>query len=1314
MRRSFPNISFSLMVGIGGGAPGPPSNDSRNDIRLGDVVVSCPTVDSGGVLQYDFGKTVRDGKFIQTGTLNKTCTQLRTGISALRARHQMTESEVPLYIAAMLQSKEKMRKKFSHPGLEHDELFRADYDHAEDESSCGNCDRGALLLRVPRADKNPVIHYGLIGSANQVMKHGLTREKLRLEKGITCFEMEAAGLMDSLPCLVVRGICDYADSHKNKMWQPYAATTAAAYAKEILSVIPAAEVASTSYMNTTYRALRSCIPELSLEQMIQFLPTIGQSQYISKLRNVDPADPKFAWVFKNSDYKCWRSKNTSLILSLSTPTGHYLSPVSSYIVRQEEQAKLPVLYCFCSYLSDDLLEKRLYTNVINMTLVNVVIYTLLEQVLCISPPEKSALIMRYFINIQLQETFKEQQILDWMVHGSDNESILQNFRSLLGKTATKDLLNTFQIAVEYLKPPPFMIVLDRVDKLNQINNMFHLVTLINNLHQQNSGVKVLLVGPETSQISGLPGGSLCIEFDKERQECISSLYFDNTRYEKISAEHSGSFEWIWTHKEYKSWSASEISGLLYIQGKPGSGKSTLTKYFDFHLLSRDSTAKQAIVAKFFYSYREGELQRSHYNMLLSILYDILNQEEAFFYHKFQTEYRIHRRFKMKWDYASLKRILSSLQDYTLAKRLYLVIDAVDESEQEDRRDILTLLYDLCSKAKTCDVKIFIASRPVQQLEILNGQYISFIKLQDETTSDISNFTHALLHGLNLEQVIKYILDHAQGVFLWVKLVGEELLILHENGDSERDIFKRLVQLPTELEELYILMLNKMRENKSYIAYGLKMFRFVLFARRPLTVNELLHSLGIPDDTESDLVFFSDDSFEERIPSSERIIISSGGNFIEIKQRTDGQRVVQVIHQTALEFLCDPFGVVASSEYRIEREHAHFCIALTCMRYLRICAINTSRLEGPPFSDRWLPEHYEYYAQYLEKRPLASYASCYLRDHINSCREYVQDNSGIQHLAAQLSIEWINDPFNFLLDSWIDLNGAMVNSKAISKKLLFTSVMGELNIAAETLIAVGIDINIADAFGRTPLSWAAGNGQEAAVKFLLRNHANYAQDNAGKTPFSWAAGNGHEGVVKLLLEYGADYEAKDLTKRTPLSWAAGNGHESAVELLLQHCADYKTRDVTELTPLLWAARNGHEGVVKLLLQHGADYEARDLTKRTPLLWAADNGHESAAQLLLQHGADYKTRDVTEQTPFSWAAGNGHEGVVKLLLEYGADYEAKDSIMRTPLSWAAGNGHESVVKLLLQHGANYKAKDLIERTPLLWAVGNGHKGVVRLLL
>jgi len=74
------------------------------------------------------------------------------------------------------------------------------------------------------------------------------RDKLRKDLGILCVDMEAAGRMDEFSCLVIRGICDYADSHKNKIWQPYAAATAAAYAKELLYIIPTRQIADDIQM----------------------------------------------------------------------------------------------------------------------------------------------------------------------------------------------------------------------------------------------------------------------------------------------------------------------------------------------------------------------------------------------------------------------------------------------------------------------------------------------------------------------------------------------------------------------------------------------------------------------------------------------------------------------------------------------------------------------------------------------------------------------------------------------------------------------------------------------------------------------------------------------------------------------------------------------------------------------------------------------------------------------------------------------------------------------------------------------------------
>jgi len=146
----------------------------------------------------------------------------------------------------MLDKYPLMAKDCTYPGVSHDRLFNATYAH-EHGPTCQHCHPLQLVSRKERRDTNPQIHYGTIGSANAVIKDSATRDRLKRDLNIICVEMEAAGLMDTFPCLVIRGICDYADSHKNKQWQPYAAAVAAAYMKELLLIIPAREVVQASH-----------------------------------------------------------------------------------------------------------------------------------------------------------------------------------------------------------------------------------------------------------------------------------------------------------------------------------------------------------------------------------------------------------------------------------------------------------------------------------------------------------------------------------------------------------------------------------------------------------------------------------------------------------------------------------------------------------------------------------------------------------------------------------------------------------------------------------------------------------------------------------------------------------------------------------------------------------------------------------------------------------------------------------------------------------------------------------------------------------
>jgi nucleoside phosphorylase len=239
MLHSFPNVRIGLMVGIGGGAP-----SQKHDVRLGDIVVSAPRDTNGGVFQYDFGKTIQKQSFQITGFLSPPPAVLRAAVSGLKAQYESDGHRLEETVSSILEKKPRLQRKYKRPETNSDRLYQSGVTHyLNDSSNCtAVCGDGPskTVFRPERAkdEDNPAIHYGLIASANQLMKDATVRDTLAAEKDVLCFEMEAAGLMNHFPCLVIRGICDYSDSHKNKEWQGYAAMVAAAYAKNLLYRIP--------------------------------------------------------------------------------------------------------------------------------------------------------------------------------------------------------------------------------------------------------------------------------------------------------------------------------------------------------------------------------------------------------------------------------------------------------------------------------------------------------------------------------------------------------------------------------------------------------------------------------------------------------------------------------------------------------------------------------------------------------------------------------------------------------------------------------------------------------------------------------------------------------------------------------------------------------------------------------------------------------------------------------------------------------------------------------------------------------------------
>ena len=239
MQYTFRKLRFGLLVGIAGGVP-----ESGKDIRLGDVVISKGDGKSGGVVAHDRGKSTNAG-FESRPFLNGVPEVLRNAFSELESRLIDQDSKIATYLSEAV-GKNSRFSTFERPTSLSDDLFASNYPHVDlMDKTCSACLKDHIKKRSPRTE--PQIYFGIVASGNQVIKNTAERARIHTaHPGVLAIEMEAAGLMDVFDCATIRGICDYADSHKNDGWHRYASATAAAAAKEVLEIIPVALVVATS------------------------------------------------------------------------------------------------------------------------------------------------------------------------------------------------------------------------------------------------------------------------------------------------------------------------------------------------------------------------------------------------------------------------------------------------------------------------------------------------------------------------------------------------------------------------------------------------------------------------------------------------------------------------------------------------------------------------------------------------------------------------------------------------------------------------------------------------------------------------------------------------------------------------------------------------------------------------------------------------------------------------------------------------------------------------------------------------------------
>lgn len=249
---SYTGIELALVVGICGGTPQP---SKSQDIFLGDVIIS------DSVIEYGFGRQYPGGFQRKTGvkdTLPRPSREIRTLLNGLRTEN--TGIELQNQAEQYLRVLQQKGAKWSHPKVD-DVVFKASYIHKHSdytplgmcscfggaspdqiceealEADCDGlgCDKGQIIRHREVLEAIPTsIHIGPVVSADTVMKSGQHRDEIVKKEKAIGFEMEGAGVWDNIPCIIIKGVCDYADSHKNKLWQAYAAATGASVMKAFL------------------------------------------------------------------------------------------------------------------------------------------------------------------------------------------------------------------------------------------------------------------------------------------------------------------------------------------------------------------------------------------------------------------------------------------------------------------------------------------------------------------------------------------------------------------------------------------------------------------------------------------------------------------------------------------------------------------------------------------------------------------------------------------------------------------------------------------------------------------------------------------------------------------------------------------------------------------------------------------------------------------------------------------------------------------------------------------------------------------------
>lgn len=855
---------------------------------------------------------------------------------------------------------------------------------------------------------------------------------------------------------------------------------------------------------------------------------------------------------------------------------------------------------------------------------------------------------------------------------------------------------------------------------------------------------------------------------------MSLLYSTNLEDYKTQLPKpvDGTCSWILNDPKYRSWIESDETGLLWVTGEPGCGKTMLSVYLTEHLMV---TPKAQTTSQVFYFFCDDKIttQRSAKDIVRSILHQI-----------FQQHRKLIKYAKASWEvigqslvesFASLWEIFVKIVSESRLGPVGIIVDAIDECEADTRKTFLQSIRQLVHESRTSGrrprncVKFLITSRPSPQDLNLFDELQKRILPIDENQSRINNDINLVISNkmrkiaeragfsegtrLELENLLA---AKAEKSFLWLNIV---LQSLEECPSTSKKAFKSIINnFPRKLEAIYTNFLHRIPQENRDTARDILVF--LLGSARNLSLEEINIAYTISQDNYNT----ANELAEDRQNSVERMLQGIIGPFI----RVEGLKV-SLIHQSAKDFLggfalSSPDVTVRS--YGISPSVSALGIASACIRYLLLedFATDVFTAQGPtPESDFEDMDPHSFSGFYdiadddlteddclpvTGRYEFFDYAATNWGKHLALCENIAPEEvmtavsrlteAGSLFLKNWLKYFWFKAAMDYPLPEDFDTimvaaffncadllskclrSGVAVNQSKLDRALFWAARMGSAG-SVDVLLKHGADPNSRELYQHTPLTIASNHGNMKAVEVLLadfRTDIN-AKGKSGRSSLSFAAANSHGEVFEALFRHpNCRVDHQDDNKWTALFWAIERDHTTIARALLGNPAvDINHVDRDGRSIVSWAAGEGFLQALQMLLdQPKIDLDLKDSNGRSPLLWAANNGQGMAIDVLLRYDVDRLVKDNDQRSALSLACKGGHTDTVKALIKYKCGFENEEDIDGwTPLAWALERQSPKTVEALLSGRAvNVNHRDKSGRTALIWAASYGYTDVVHMLL